>query len=71
MARPGPFRTLLAIGAVTAAIAALALLARRSDEHVLKDIDGATYGSLEHPTQGRWSVLFFLTPDCPIKSIRP
>jgi len=66
MARPGPFRTLLAIGAVTAAIAALALLAGRSDEHVLKDIEGASYGSLEHPTQGRFSVLFFLTPDCPI-----
>jgi hypothetical protein len=35
-------------------------------EHLLRDIDGVAYGSLEHPAKGRWSVLFFLTPDCPI-----
>jgi hypothetical protein len=50
-----------------AAVGALALwLARPSSEHTLQDIDGASYGSLEHPADDRLSVLFFLTPDCPI-----
>ena len=31
----------------------------------MTDIDGKSHGSLEHPG-GKWSILFFLTPDCPI-----
>jgi len=38
----------------------------RSGDHLLTDIDGVAHGSLEHPAQGSWSVLFYLTPDCPI-----
>jgi hypothetical protein len=34
--------------------------------HLLTDIEGITHGSIEKPSRGRWSVLFFLTPDCPI-----
>ena len=41
-------------------------LTRHSTDHELKDIEGVAYGSLEHPKQGPWSVLFFLTSDCPI-----
>ena len=33
--------------------------------HPLTDIDGKMHGSLEEP-ESKWSVLFFLTPDCPI-----
>ncbi|HET9215419.1 MAG TPA: redoxin domain-containing protein [Terriglobia bacterium] len=55
----------LALGAM-AGLATVAILFTRSEEHSLKDIDGVRYGSLERPAQGQWSVLFFLTPDCPI-----
>jgi hypothetical protein len=49
------------------AIASVAVWwATRDPENVLQDIDGVTYGSLERPAKGTRSVLFFLTPDCPI-----
>lgn len=67
MARRRRFQTLLPLAAI-ASIAVIAILATRNDEHVLRDIDGVAYGSLERPSQGRWSVLFFLTPDCPISN---
>jgi hypothetical protein len=51
----------------TAAIAVVVVwFATSQGEHCLRDINGVTYGSLEHPAQGRLSVLFFLMPDCPI-----
>ena len=53
---------------IAAALAAVTLLGIRflkAEEHLLTDIDGVSHGSLEHPA-GKWSVLFFLTPDCPI-----
>jgi hypothetical protein len=40
--------------------------ATQGPENILEDIDGVAYGSLEHPAKGARSVLFFLTPDCPI-----
>jgi hypothetical protein len=40
--------------------------ATQGPENILQDIDGVAYGSLEHPAKGARSVLFFLTPDCPI-----
>jgi hypothetical protein len=54
--------TITALAAITAAI----WLARRTEEHALTDIAGVTHGSLEHPDQGSWAVLIYLTPDCPI-----
>jgi hypothetical protein len=49
------------------AIASVAVWwATRDPENVLQDIEGTTYGSLERPAKGGRSVLFFLTPDCPI-----
>jgi hypothetical protein len=56
---------LLALGAV-AALAAAVVVFTGSPEHALQDVDGSHYGTLEHPAKGQWSVLFFLTPDCPI-----
>jgi hypothetical protein len=38
----------------------------RGPESVLQDIDGRSYGTLENPGQGDWSVLFFVTASCPI-----
>jgi hypothetical protein len=59
-------KILLGLGTMAAVTVVVVLLATRSGEHVLQDIEGVAYGSLEHPAQGRWSVLFFLTSDCPI-----
>ena len=36
------------------------------EEHLLRDIDGVIYGTIERMTHGKWTVLFFLTTDCPI-----
>jgi hypothetical protein len=47
-------------------IAGALWMAMRSAEHVLIDIDGVTHGTLEHPDQGSWSVLMYMTADCPI-----
>ena len=62
--------TTVRAGLTCAAILTIAVvavwLARSGAEHELKDIEGVAYGSIEHPQQGPWSVLFFLTPDCPI-----
>ena len=62
------FKTMLAITVSIAivAMAAAVWLTTRTPEHFLTDIEGVAHGSLEHPAQGAWSVLFFLTPDCPI-----
>ena len=49
-----------------AGLAAALWVATSSSEHVLKDIDGDSYGSLERPSHSGLSVLFYLTPDCPI-----
>ena len=62
--------TTVRAGLTFAAILAIAVVAvwfaRRGAEHELKDIEGVAYGSIEHPRLGPWSILFFLTPDCPI-----
>ena len=44
----------------------LCVLTACARQTLLTDIDGTSHGSLEHPARGKWSVLFFLTPDCPI-----
>jgi len=60
------FQTTLLVGATVAVAIAGVWLATHRGEHLLRDIEGVAHGSLEHPAQGRLSVLFFLTPDCPI-----
>ena len=65
MIRLRRLQALLALAAI-AVIAVIAMVATRGDGPLLRDIDGTPYGTLERPTQGRWSVLFYLTPDCPI-----
>src|SRR5262245_61437975 len=37
----------------------------RVEAHELRGIDGVVHGSLENP-ESKWSVLFFITSDCPI-----
>ena len=37
-----------------------------SEEHILRDIDGVVYGTVERLARAKWSVLFFLMTDCPI-----
>ena len=61
-------RSIKAVVTMTAfvAIAGAIWLARRSDEHVLMDVEGRAHGSLEHPDQGYLSVLIYLIADCPI-----
>ena len=66
MGRLTRFQTILLLAATAAITLAIAWFAMGRSEHVLRDIDGKAYGSLEHPVPGRLSVLFFLTPDCPI-----
>jgi len=34
--------------------------------HLLRDIDGTLYGSLEKPSGWKWTLLYFLMSDCPI-----
>jgi hypothetical protein len=51
---------------LTAAAVAIGFLGGRPEETALRDLDGAVHGSLEHPSGGKWNVLFFLTSDCPI-----
>jgi hypothetical protein len=60
------FRSTLLLSAAAAIAFAIVWLTTHRAEHVLRDIDGVTHGSLEHPADGRVSVLFFLTRDCPI-----
>lgn len=38
----------------------------RIEAHELRDVDGNVHGSLEKPEDAKWSVLFFMTADCPI-----
>jgi hypothetical protein len=62
-------RTVLAFAAILAVASLAVWRTTRGQEHTLRDIDGVAYGSLErpaHPEKRGWSVLFFLTPDCPI-----
>ena len=66
MARPTRLQTTTLLGATLAIAVAGVWFATHRDEHRLRDIDGIAHGSLEHPAEGRLSVLFFLTPDCPI-----
>jgi hypothetical protein len=66
MDRRTRLKILIGLGAMAAVAVIAMFLSSRNGEHVLQDIDGVAYGSLEHPAQGRWSVLFFLTSDCPI-----
>src|SRR5688572_19733377 len=66
MARLSRLQTFLAFGAIAGIVALAVMLARDARGHVLQDIDGVAHGTLEQPAEGRWSVLFFLTPDCPI-----
>ena len=66
MARLTRFQTVLALGALATCATVAVLLITQQDEHLLQDIDGVTHGFLERPSQSAWSVLFFLTPDCPI-----
>jgi len=49
------------------ALLAVAVAGRMAlvQENLLRDIDGASHGSLEKP-QSKWNVLFFMTSDCPI-----
>jgi hypothetical protein len=66
MARLTRFQTTALLGATATIAVLITWFAASGGEHLLRDIDGVTHGSLEHPAKGRWSVLFFLTPDCPI-----
>jgi hypothetical protein len=65
MARFTRLQTILLLGAAAGIALALVWFATSKGERLLRDINGVAYGSLEHP-QGHWSILFFLTPDCPI-----
>src|SRR5262245_18276129 len=66
MARLTRFQTTVLLGATAVIAVAGVWFATHPRDHLLRDIDGVAHGSLEHPAQGRLSVLCFLTPDCPI-----
>ena len=66
MSRVTTVRAALTCAAILAIAVVGVWLTRHGAEHELKDIEGVAYGSIEHPRQGPWSVLFFLTADCPI-----
>jgi hypothetical protein len=66
MLQSARIRNVLSFMAILAIATVAVWWTTRVPETLLQDIDGVTYGSLERPANGGRSVLFFLTPDCPI-----
>jgi hypothetical protein len=66
MLQSARIRNVLSFMAILAIATVAVWWTTRVPETLLQDIDGVTYGSLERPANGARSVLFFLTPDCPI-----
>jgi hypothetical protein len=49
-----------------AAALAVAFMPSVTKGNVLRDVNGVSHGSLDHRPDGEWTLLVFLTTDCPI-----
>jgi hypothetical protein len=49
-----------------AAALAVAFMPSETEGNVLRDVNGVSHGSLDHRPDGEWTLLVFLTTDCPI-----
>jgi len=56
----------LILAPLIAAALAVAFTPSVTEGTVLRDVNGVSHGSLDHQPDGEWTLLIFLTTDCPI-----